>query len=114
MKYLILISLGVLSFSCCTTKEIPLKDIFVNQEMPHIIKPIEIRDQTDFMPVIVIRDTIYVEKKYDSLQVVIKKKNDSLFIERYKLERVKYYNGIVKKNSSQLKFLSGWINRAIK
>lgn len=103
-----------MSFSCCTQKEIPLKDVFVNQEMPHIIKPIEISDQTDFRQVIIIRDTIYLEKKYDSLQVVIKKKNDSLFVERYRLERVKYYNGIAQRNSSQRKFLVGWINRAVK
>jgi len=53
------------------------------------------------------------EKKYDSLLFVVKKKNDSLFIERYKIERIRYYNKIVQKNKTQLKFLSGWINRVI-
>jgi len=68
---------------------------------------------------IFITDTISVsneifEHKYDSLLRVVKKKNDSLFIERYKIERIKYYNKIVQKNKKQLKFLSGWINRVVK
>ena len=61
-----------------------------------------------------IRDTVYLTKKFDSLQIVIKKKNDSLFIERYKIERVKYYTKIVEKNPSQSVFLRGWINRVLK
>lgn len=61
-----------------------------------------------------IKDTVYLTKKFDSLQIVIKKKNDSLFIERYKLERVKYYNRIVQNNPSQSVFLVGWINRVLK
>jgi len=68
----------------------------------------------------IIIDTFYLpvsnqvfEKKHDSLIIVIKKKNDSLFIERYKIERIKYYNKIVQKNKTQLKFLSGWINRVV-
>ncbi|MBC7845557.1 MAG: hypothetical protein H7Y10_03595 [Flavobacterium sp.] len=65
-----------------------------------------------------ITDTISVsneifEHKYDSLLRVVKKKNDSLFLERYKIERIKYYNKIVQKNKTQLKFLSGWINRVV-
>jgi len=53
-------------------------------------------------------------KQFDSLQIVIKKKNDSLFVERFRLERVKYYNRIAQNNPSQMKFLVGWINRAVK
>lgn len=69
---------------------------------------------------LIINDTVYLpasnqvfEKKYDSLIVVVNKKNDSLFVERYKIERIKYYNKIVQKNKTQLKFLSGWINRVV-
>lgn len=62
---------------------------------------------------IIIRDTVLVTKKYDSLEVVIKKKNDSLFVERFKIERVKYYNKIAQNNPTQLKFLRGWINRVV-
>lgn len=38
----------------------------------------------------------------------------ALFIEKYKVERVKYYLRIVDNNSSQEKYLKGWIKRAIK
>ncbi|MCG9792470.1 glycosyl hydrolase 108 family protein [Flavobacterium algicola] len=102
MKYLIIV---LLFFGCMTKKakdaEPISKEIIETHQCP---EPIEI----------IITDTIYLTKKYDSLQVVIKKKNDSLFQERYRLERVKYYNGIVQRNSSQIKFLVGWINRAVK
>lgn len=63
---------------------------------------------------IFITDTVFIEKKYDSLQNLLFKKNDSLFIERYKIERVKYYTKIVQNNSSQIKFLVGWVLRAIR
>lgn len=36
-----------------------------------------------------------------------------LFINKYKIEKVKYYLKIVKKKPSQQKFLVGWINRAV-
>ena len=63
-----------------------------------------------------INDTVYLhnEKKYDSIYSILRKKNDTLLNERFKIERVKYYTKIVQHNSSQLKFLVGWINRAVK
>jgi hypothetical protein len=36
-----------------------------------------------------------------------------LFVARYKIERVRYYLKICKRNPSQTKFLVSWINRAI-
>lgn len=36
-----------------------------------------------------------------------------LFIESYKVERVKYYLNICLRNPSQDKFLKGWVRRAI-
>jgi hypothetical protein len=102
MKYLILLSF--LFFSCNTQK---------SKITPEVIKDPVIAIHQCPEPII-IRDTIFLTKEYDSLQVVIKKKNDSLFVERYRLERVKYYNGIAQRNSSQRKFLVGWINRAVK
>ena len=38
---------------------------------------------------------------------------DSLFIAKYKIEGVKKYLKICDKNPSQIKFLRGWIKRAI-
>lgn len=107
MKYVILL---ILCFCSCKPKEI--SDV----NKPSVDALIFSKTDTLYLPAetIIIRDTIYIEKKYDSLVVVIKKKNDSLFVERYKLERVRYYNRLAIKNKSQLKFLSGWINRATK
>ena len=62
----------------------------------------------------ILRDTIYLSNSCDKLQSLIKRKNDSLFIERFKVERVRYYARIVQKNSTQSKFLLGWVLRAIK
>lgn len=47
----------------------------------------------------------------------LKKLNDSLLtrllIEKYKLERVKYYLKICKRHPTQTKFLVSWIDRAV-
>lgn len=63
-----------------------------------------------------LKDTVYIhsEKKYDSIYALLKKKNDTLLNERYKIERVRYYSKIVQRNKTQTKFLLGWILRAIK
>jgi type III secretory pathway lipoprotein EscJ len=106
MKYLVLTLLFFASG--CKPKEVSCKNelqkdtvVFESVETPLLSNSI-----------IIVVDTVFIERKFDSLQDVIKMKNDSLFIERYKLERVRYYNKIAQKNSSQLKFLPGWINRA--
>lgn len=44
---------------------------------------------------------------------VIDSLKDALFIANYKVERVRYYWNIVNRNPSQVKFLKGWIKRAI-
>lgn len=54
------------------------------------------------------------KKRSDSLFNIVILKNDSLFNERYKIERVRYYCKIVQRVPSQNKFLLGWVLRAIK
>lgn len=39
--------------------------------------------------------------------------SEELFIARYKLEKIRYYNEIAAKGNN-LKFLRGWINRTLK
>lgn len=108
MKYLILIFLLVVS--CKPTNTEPKKELSteVGSVLVPCPDPIVIRDT------VFLTKTIVLTKQYDSLEIVIQKKNDSLFVERYRLERVKYYNKIAQNNSSQRKFLVGWINRAVK
>lgn len=49
----------------------------------------------------------------DSLNAVRDTTAEDLFIARYKLGRIKYYNDIAK-NGNNIKYLRGWINRVLK
>lgn len=49
----------------------------------------------------------YYRHRADSL-------HHKLFVANYKLERVKYYITITKKNPNNKKFFFGWITRAVK
>lgn len=63
--------------------------------------------------IIITKDIIIFDnRKIDSLMTVIDSLNTKLFVTNYKLERIKYYNNIAKKESN-LKFLRGWINRVL-
>lgn len=48
----------------------------------------------------------------DSLNLVKDSIGEDLFIARYKLGRIKYYNNIAAKGNN-IKFLRGWINRVL-
>lgn len=74
---------------------------------------------------ITIRDTIEVENVIkianlqreldltkDSLSYVKDSLGEDLFIARYKLGRIKYYNEIAAKGNN-IKYLRGWINRVL-
>lgn len=101
-KYLIFAFLLV---SCKTSTE-PNK--VINTEPTSVLVPHKCPEP------VYVKDTVYITKPYDSLIGIIKKKNDSLFIERYKIQRIKYYKGIVQNNPTQSVFLVGWINRVLK
>lgn len=104
MKKIVLISLCAFGIALgfvhsCATKVIPSKEI-------------EIVTVIDSTKVFELRDSINMLQ--DSLMIY---KNDTavdaeLFILRYKLERIKYYNKIAG-NGNNIKFLRGWINRVI-
>lgn len=49
----------------------------------------------------------------DSLNMVRDNLGENLFIAKYKLGRIKYYNDIAAKGNN-LKYLRGWINRVLK
>lgn len=48
----------------------------------------------------------------DSLNAVKDTTAEDLFVARYKLGRIKYYNDIAK-NGNNIRFLRGWINRVL-
>lgn len=53
---------------------------------------------------------------YDSV-VILKRLNDSLsgelFLNRYKVEKVRFYLAICQRDRTQDKFLKGWVTRAV-
>lgn len=71
--------------------------------------------------IITVVDTAKINELRDSINILqdslLVYKNDTvieaeLFILRYKLERIKYYNDIAA-NGNNIKYLRGWINRVI-
>lgn len=54
-----------------------------------------------------------LKQTQDSLNAVRDTTAEDLFIARYKLGRIKYYNDIAK-NGNNIKYLRGWINRVLK
>lgn len=70
-----------------------------------------------------VKDSIYTDSliyykellkhTQDSLNAVRDTTAEDLFIARYKLGRIKYYNDIAK-NGNNIKYLRGWINRVLK
>ena len=63
--------------------------------------------------IVITNDIIVIDnRRIDSLNAIIDSLNAELFVANYKLERIKYYNDIAKKESN-LKFLRGWINRVL-
>lgn len=79
-------------------------------KMIHMPAP-PVHDTVALAETIYIRDTVYVPdtgcaRRYDSLR-------NKYYVQRYKLERIKYYVGICNSNRSQDKFLRGWLNRVL-
>lgn len=63
---------------------------------------------------IAVHDTVYMPADTARYTQIIDSLEDEIFIRQYKIERVKYYLSIVDRNPSQIKFLKGWVRRAVK
>ena len=74
---------------------------------------------------IVVKDTIEIENTIkivnlqrqldltrDSLNIIKDSIGEDLFVAKYKLGRIKYYNDIAAKGNN-IKYLRGWINRVL-
>ena len=57
---------------------------------------------------VTIRETVYV----DTANSIVDSLQEELFVAKYKLERIRYYNNIAK-NGNNIKFLRGWLNRVL-
>ena len=63
------------------------------------------------------RDSLAALVKVPVGKAALERENDSLYskllVANFKLERMQFYLNIVNRNPSQVKFLRGWINRAL-
>lgn len=88
--------IGLLLFSCKP------KTIYVNRVIHDtLIRQIKVKP-----------DTIIIEKNIIDT-VIIDSLKLELFLNKYRIEKVRYYLNICLKNPSQDKFLKGWIKRAL-
>lgn len=86
--------------------------ISCNPSKPASTYPVKVDTVTLVKDTIIYIPTFDYEMK-DSMVAEMNHLRDSLFVERYKVERVRYYLKICQRKPSQTKFLLSWINRAI-
>lgn len=95
----LIISISILSCNSTPIKEIvyvPVKDT--------------ISEKSNIARIIELEHKCYLLK--DSLNLVKDSLGKDLFIAKYKLGRIKYYNDIAAKGNN-IRFLRGWINRVL-
>lgn len=98
MKKLLILFIGVLFISCNNT--VPVEKIIY----------VPVTDTTCFDSLIYYKEQL--RRTTDSLNAIRDTTAEDLFIARYKLGRIKYYNSIAAKGNN-VKYLRGWINRVL-
>lgn len=94
-----IVSISILSCNSTSVKEIvyvPVKDTI--SEKANIARIIELEHKCYLLQ--------------DSLNTIRDSIGEDLFIAKYKLGRIKYYNDIAAKGNN-IRFLRGWINRVL-
>lgn len=71
---------------------------------------VTVTDSTAIDSLIYYREQL--KRTQDSLAYVKDSLGEDLFVARYKLGRIKYYNQVAAKGNN-IKYLRGWINRAL-
>lgn len=98
MKKLLILFIGVLLISCNGTA--PAEKIVY----------VPVTDTTYIDSLVYYREML--RRTSDSLDYVKDSLGEDLFVAKYKLGRIKYYNDIAVK-SNNIKYLRGWINRVL-
>lgn len=97
--------IGVGLINACTKNIVP-----PIKEIVYIPTP----DTMSVQEIIVLKEQL--RKVQDSLALLKrdtnKTMNEELFVAKYKLERIRYYNDIARKGNN-IKYLRGWINRVL-
>lgn len=100
MKKLILLVSIILLASCTSETAVQVKYIPVYDTI----------DVEDTQCIISLQKQLDLTR--DSLAYVKDSLGEDLFVAKYKLERIRYYNDIAKKGNN-IKYLRGWLNRVL-
>ena len=103
MRNIIFAVLAVLAVSACVQSPVEKEGIYV---------PVKdtISDNSNVIRIVNLERELQLTR--DSLNSVRDSIGEDLFVARYKLSRIKYYNDIAAKGNN-IKYLRGWINRVL-
>lgn len=82
----------------------------VEKEIIYIPVKDTISDEANIIKIINLERELQITK--DSLNYLRDSLGEDLFVAKYKLGRIKYYNNIAAKGNN-IKYLRGWINRVL-
>lgn len=103
MRNIIFAVLVVLAVSACVQSPVEKEVIYVSVKDT-------ISDNSNVIRIINLERELQLTR--DSLNSIRDSIGEDLFVARYKLARIKYYNNIAAKGNN-IKFLRGWINRVL-
>ena len=103
MKNIIFVVLAVLIVSACVQSPVEKEVIYVPDKDT-------ISDNSNVIRIVNLERELQLTR--DSLNSIRDSIGEDLFVARYKLARIKYYNNIAAKGNN-IKFLRGWINRVL-
>lgn len=103
MRNIIFAVLAVLAVFACVQSPVEKEIIYV---------PVKdtISDEANIIKIINLERELQITK--DSLNYLRDSLGEDLFVAKYKLGRIKYYNNIAAKGNN-IKYLRGWINRVL-
>lgn len=103
MKNIMIVIIAIFAISACNQSPVEKEVIYV---------PVKdtISDTSNIIRIVNLERELQLTR--DSLNSVRDSIGEDLFVARYKLARIKYYNNIAAK-SNNIKFLRGWINRVL-
>lgn len=103
MKRIIILLMITLAITACNQTPVEKEIIYV---------PVKdtISDEANIIKIINLERELQITK--DSLNYLRDSLGEDLFVAKYKLGRIKYYNNIAAKGNN-IKYLRGWINRVL-
>lgn len=103
MKNIMIVIIAIFAISACNQSPVEKEVIYVSVKDT-------ISDTSNIIRIVNLERELQLTR--DSLNSVRDSIGEDLFVARYKLARIKYYNNIAAKGNN-IKFLRGWINRVL-